>query len=76
MTWCVRVGTLKVGLMNTDKYVLMYFNLLIVFGTERIASEMEGINYSINNFKRVIKPTMVLIEACHVCQLKTTFYPS
>jgi len=41
----MRVGSSKVGLMNTDKYVMTSVDLLIVSGIERIVSAMEGINY-------------------------------
>jgi hypothetical protein len=47
MTWFVGNGTLKVGLMNTDKYVMMSINMLFVFAIERIASAMEEIKYSV-----------------------------
>jgi len=41
----MRVGSFKVGLMNTDKYVMTSVDLLIVSGIERIVSAMGGINY-------------------------------
>jgi hypothetical protein len=41
----MRVGTLKVVLMNTDKYFLMSVYLLILFGMEKFTSAMEEIYY-------------------------------
>ena len=41
----MKIDASNVGLVKTDKYVLMTITLLILFGMERITSGMEGINY-------------------------------
>jgi hypothetical protein len=62
-------------MIKEGKCVLRSINLLILFGTRRkcLSSECSLSLYLF--IRRVIKQTVVITEAYHLCQLHTKFYP-
>ena len=63
-------------MQGVQKFAMRSINLLFQFGIRRNCLR-SGRNWSLYlSVRRAIKQTVVIIGACHFCQLYTEFYPT
>jgi len=61
---------------GVEQFAMRSINLLILFGIRRSCLSSGRSKSSYLSIRRVIKQIVVIIRACHFCQLCTKFYPT